>query len=335
MNNIQYNLKFEKLMKELELGELISTPKAISGGFLHRMYAIETTHAKYAVKALNPQIMSRPTAMQNYIQSEKIANLAANSTRALPAKVINGSSIQILDNQSYLIFDWIDGKSLEPHEVTEAHCEHMGMILADIHKTHFSQLHIPNLHLDHSKETDWKYYLIKGQEENSDWTTLLGNSIQKLYEWSTKAINASVMLASDTVISHRDLEPKNVMWQQNNPIIIDWESAGYINPMHDLVGTAMYWSVDHTGNVDEGKFLAFIDGYRSRVGDLNANWRMVLENGFAGKLDWLEYSLKRSLWIEFTDDEEQQMGTSQVTWTIEALRKYEDMISDVENWLCN
>ncbi|UPK45511.1 aminoglycoside phosphotransferase family protein [Paenibacillus pabuli] len=335
MNHIQYNLKFEKLVTELELGELISTPKAISGGLLHRMYAIETTHAKYAVKALNPQIMGRPTAMQNYIQSEKIANLAANSIHAQPAKVINGSSIQILENQCYLIFDWIDGKSLEPHEVTETHCEHMGMILADIHKTDFSELHIPNLHLDHSKETNWKYYLTKGQRANSDWTVLLGNTIQKLYEWSAQAKKSSVMLGSNTVISHRDLEPKNVMWHQNKPIIIDWESAGYINPMHDLVETAMYWSVDHIGNVDKGRFMTFINGYRSRVGNVNANWRMVLENGFAGKLDWLEYSLKRSLWIECTDDKEQQMGTSQVTWTIEALKQYEDMIPDVENWLCS
>ncbi|KGP85485.1 MULTISPECIES: phosphotransferase [unclassified Paenibacillus] len=333
MNNIQYNLKFEKLITELDLGELISKPKAISGGLLHRMYAIETTQAKYAVKALNPQIMSRPIAMQNYIQSEKIASLAANFIHAQPAKVINGSSMQILDNQCYLIFDWIDGESLELHELTETHCEHMGMILADIHKTDFSQLQIPNLQLDHSKETDWTYYLNKGQKEDSDWTLLLGNNLQKLYEWSAQAKKSSVMLGSDTVISHRDLEPKNVMWQQNNPIIIDWESAGYINPMHDLVETAMYWSVDHTGNVCKERFIAFIDGYRSRVGNLNANWRMVLENGFAGKLDWLEYSLKRSLWIECTDNEEQQMGTSQVTWTIEALKQYEDMISDVENWL--
>ncbi|CAM3307539.1 aminoglycoside phosphotransferase family protein [Paenibacillus taichungensis] len=333
MNNNQYNLKFEKLVAELELGELNSKPKAISGGLLHRMYAIETTHAKYAVKALNPQIMSRPTAMQNYIQSEKIANVAANFIHAQPAKVINGSSMQILEHQCYLIFDWIDGKSLELHEVTETHCEHMGMILAEIHKTDFSQLHIPDLQLDDSKETDWNDYLNKGQTENSDWTILLADNIQKLYEWSAQAKNASVILASDAVISHRDLEPKNVMWQQDNPIIIDWESAGYINPMHDLLETAMYWSMDQTGNVGKERFLAFINGYRSRVGNLNANWRRVLENGFSGKLDWLEYSLKRSLWIECTDGEEQQLGTSQVTWTIEALKQYEDMISDVENWL--
>jgi hypothetical protein len=36
---------------------------------------------------------------------------------------------------------------------------------------------------------------------------------------------------------------------------------------------------------------------------------MILTNGYLGKLDWLEYSLKRSLWIECTDENEQQSGT--------------------------
>ena len=62
---------------------------------------------------------------------------------------------------------------------------------------------------------------------------------------------------------------------------------------------------------------------------------MVLENGFLGKLGWLEYSLKRSLWIECTDEEEQQMGTAQVTGTINAIRRYSDMISELEKWLNN
>ncbi|WP_339259813.1 hypothetical protein MKZ12_08155 [Paenibacillus sp. FSL R5-0713] len=103
--------------------------------------------------------------------------------------------------------------------------------------------------------------------------------------------------------------------------------------MHDLVETAVYWSVDSSGNINKGKFLAFIGGYKKRVGSITANWEVVLDHGFAGKLDWLEYSLKRSLWIECTDIEEQSVGTSQVICTLEALEQYESMISDMKNWL--
>ena len=89
MHDLQYNLQFEKLCNILKLGEIIGKPKAITGGLLHRMYAIETTQGKYAIKALNPQIMSRSVAMQNFINSERIANFALNTISAIPAKNFN------------------------------------------------------------------------------------------------------------------------------------------------------------------------------------------------------------------------------------------------------
>ncbi len=333
MNDTQYNLNFEKLCSELQLGELISLPKPITGGLLHRMYAIETTHANYAVKALNPQIMIRPAAVQNYMDSEKIANVAAEHIHAQPAKKLNGASMHNIENQFYLVFDWIEGQRLEQDEVTINNSSLMGTILADIHKTDFRQLELDRSQVTNPKKIDWVFYLNKGKKENMEWIDILDSNIDKLYEWSTKAKKSFSMLASDKVISHRDLEPKNVMWRQGIPIVIDWESAGYINPMHDLVETAVYWSVDSSGNINKEKFLAFIGGYKKRVGSLTANWEVVLNHGFAGKLDWLEYSLKRSLWIECTDIEEQLVGTSQVICTLEALEQYENMISEMKNWL--
>ncbi len=51
MSDIQYNLQFKKLCNTLKLGEIVGKPKAISGGFLHRMYAVETTKGKYFRKS--------------------------------------------------------------------------------------------------------------------------------------------------------------------------------------------------------------------------------------------------------------------------------------------
>jgi Ser/Thr protein kinase RdoA (MazF antagonist) len=333
--NHQYNLQFGKLCNTLKLGQIIKTPEVILGGLLHRMFAIETTKGKYAVKALNPQIMARPTALNNYIRSETIANIVSNSLPAQPGKIIDGKFIHKIDNQFYLIFDWIEGNSLKPHEINIAHCKKIGWILAEIHKTDFSQIENDNDYFHNTKETDWNFYLSKGEEINSVWVNLLHENIEQLFLWSDKAKRSSRMLASEMVIGHRDLEPKNVMWFQESPIIIDWESAGYINPKHDLIETAIYWSVNELGGIDKEKFLAFIGGYQKHIGIIAADWRMVLEQGFLSKLDWLEYSLKRSLRIECTDETEQEMGTIQVTGTINALKQYEDMVSELETWLNN
>lgn len=50
--------------------------------------------------------------------------------------------------------------------------------------------------------------------------------------------------------------------------------------MHDLIETALYWSEDEEGNVDKERFLLFINGYKKRYGETQANWSTVLESGF-------------------------------------------------------
>lgn len=201
--------------------------------------------------------------------------------------------------------------------------------------TDFSELQIENDRNYIDKSIDWNYYLHKGQENNSEWVNLLLENINNLYDWTIQANESAKILASNMVISHRDLDPKNILWVQDNPIIIDWECAGYVNPTHELIETAIYWSENETGNIDKERFLTFISTYKNKVGTLQANWRIVLLNGFLGKLGWLEYNLNRSLRIECTDVEEQKMGTLQTIGTINSLKQYAFMTSDLEKWLNN
>ena len=333
--NFQYNLQFKKLCNSLNLGDLIKTPEAITGGLLHKMFAVETTNGKYAIKALNPQIMARSTALNNYNLAERIVSIASTHIPAQQAKIFNEAFLHNIDNQFYIIFDWIEGNSLKSHEITKENCRKIGSILAEIHQTDFFQINTIDEFSNSIHQIDWNFYLNRGRELHSVWVNILYNNIEKLFVWHEKAERSSRILATDSVFSHRDLEPKNVMWKQEKPIIIDWESAGDINPKHDMIETAVYWSINESGRIDKHKFLAFVGGYQEHYGIVNADWRIVLELGYLSKLDWLEYSLKRSLQIECTDEVEQEMGTSHVTGTINALKEYEDMISVLEAWLNN
>ncbi|KOR90259.1 phosphotransferase [Paenibacillus solani] len=331
----QYNLQFGKLCSMLDIGDIIKTPKAISGGLLHRMFAVETSKGKYAVKALNPQIMARPTAENNYVMSEKIANIASKHIPAQPANIYNGTILQNIDNQFYLVFDWIEGQSLKPHESTTVHCRMIGSMLAEIHLTDYSQIDYKNENSNVIKEIDWNFYLNKGRENNSNWVNLFSDHIENLFLWNDRAQNSSFMLGEESVFSHRDLDPKNVMWIRNNPIIIDWESAGSINPSHDLIESALYWSINESARIDKEKFHAFVSGYQQRFGNINADWRLALELGYSSKLEWLEYSLKRSLGMECNDEREQEMGTIHVTETINALKGYDEVMPELIAWLEN
>ncbi|EDL66423.1 hypothetical protein [Bacillus sp. SG-1] len=65
----EYQMDWDQICQSSQLGELTNVPQVLTGGLLHRMYAVETTEGKYAIKLVNPNIMVRPKALRNYILS--------------------------------------------------------------------------------------------------------------------------------------------------------------------------------------------------------------------------------------------------------------------------
>ena len=60
----------ERICNALSLGALSVPPMSLSGGYTHRMFRVETEKGTYAVKLLNPEIMQRPDAQDNYRTAE-------------------------------------------------------------------------------------------------------------------------------------------------------------------------------------------------------------------------------------------------------------------------
>lgn len=340
MENQTYRLNFRKLCEKLNLGQLTTEPEQVQGGFLHRMYHLKTSKEEYAVKALNPQIMKRETALDNYIFSEKVSNLALqNEINALPAIISCGSSIHEVEGQYYLLFPWTQGKTLPTGIVDMDCCTVIGETLAKIHRIDLSQLLVRNEDeiepaLNTADRVDWKNYALKGKRDNLEWSSLLLHHLDKIYYWDKLANASAKLLMNNQVISHRDLDQKNVLWDKNKvPTIIDWEAAGAINPTLDLIDVALYWSGFESGNLNKDAFCSVIHTYVKHGGKASDNWMDALNCGFQGKLEWLAYNIRRSLRLESTDDSEQQLGINEVTKTIQLLNDYADFIPLCMEWI--
>ena len=50
-------------------------PIRLTGGFMHKMYKLETEQGIYALKLLNKFVMQRETAMENYAAAERLENI--------------------------------------------------------------------------------------------------------------------------------------------------------------------------------------------------------------------------------------------------------------------
>lgn len=330
MSEINHGLQIQKLFSYLNLGDITHPIEALSGGLLHKMFAVKSDKGKFAVKALNPQIMLRTAAVENTVNAERIATIAADYISVSVAKIFNGEAMQNVDKQLYLIYDFIDGKCIQTNEIKPIHCEIIGDILADLHRVDFSVLGIEDIFTVDVSIVNWLNYCQKGLELKLVWFDLLKSNLEQLLIWNDRAIRAAARLSVKKVISHRDLDPKNVMWQNNEPTIIDWEAAGYINPMCDFVDTALYWTKSIAGELNEDYLLAFVKAYKKKHQLLQIDYSSVLDYGFSGKLGWLEYNLKRSLGIECTDRHDKQIGTEQVIETLKEIKQYSEIIPSIE-----
>lgn len=326
-------VEINNLMESLKLGAVINEPVQVTGGLLHKMYRVNTNKGAYAVKVLNAEIMKRPVAFQNTVNSEKIAAEFQPMIPVVAALEIGGKQIHELDGNHYMIFDWVEGASVFPPMITSENCYAIGDVLGKIHQ---EKLAVDGVVPEEDGATmfNWDKY---GQQLPEyiaeDWANRFQEALPDIKAWNQVACEAGEILAKTMVISHRDLDPKNVMWNGDSPLIIDWEAAGYVNPYQELLEMINYWADDGKGGLLKENFDALLYAYTQHVELENVDWDPVFAGSFYGMLGWLEYNMKRALGIENGSTDDAQVGKEQVLGTIGALYDYQKKVQMMKQWL--
>jgi len=333
MESEGYRIDINALCCRLGLGRLLRPAVSVSGGLLHRCFRAETENGLYMVKALNPQIMKREAAMRNYIFAENVTRQAqAGGLPAISAEVIDGEWMHLLDGQYYMIFPWVGGAAVTVGTADCGKAACMGELLARLHGLDFAALAEA---VDWTFEvplTDWAGQAAKA-EGSPEWKKALEEYVPVLAAMQDAAAKAAVLLARDMVISHRDLDQKNVLWCKDEPMLIDWESAGAVPPMVELLEVARYWSGADAGTPEAEAFRACIRGYIRGGGVLTESWEEAISVGYAGKLGWLAYNVNRALGVEASDESERVLGMAQVMGTLRAIEVQKRQEPLIRAWL--
>lgn len=317
------NVSIEKLCNKLDIGVLCSHPEQIFGGLLHTMYKVETEKGKYAVKVLNPNIMKRDEALRNFIFSERVANIALNNNIPAVPAIRKDDCLYFIDGSYFMIFPWLDAKSLLPEEATTFHCMKIGRILAKMHSIDFSEVAESEFNIPELNVTNWDSYC----GYDSEWAKELEKIRNCLYEWEKQANYSAKQVFLNQIVSHRDMDCKNVLWNNDNePIVIDWEAAGFVNPLQELVEVGLAWAGIEADKFNLENFKLVIESYVESGGIIEGDVFAVLSFGYKGKLEWLEYNLKRANRLEAQENAEIELGIKEVLKTIEALGRYERLI---------
>ena len=305
------NNKIQKLILQNHLGLQVIKIEKIPGGLSHNMYKVTTDKALFAIKELNPAIMRKKEAYHNFVFSEKIARIAKqNGINAVCALQFNGEVVLKAEDSFFMVFDWLNGETLNAEQAEVKHCEVIGQTLANIHNVSFFELQDLRPSKMQAEKFDFESYIPLAKGQNKLYTQNLQNNINLLIELNKKSVEATNKLNNTLIVSHRDLDCKNVMWQDFTPYIIDWEASGFINPTLELVQAAWYWSGGAVENLDLHKFDVLIKSYVNVYrGKLCANYADLVYASLGSKLAWLQYNLQRAFVetkfesVEIADDE--------------------------------
>ena len=273
---------FEKLCEFAGLEQPFREPTPVSGGLLHRMFRFDTTSGTYAVKLLNPEIMARLDAMDNYRRAEELETLLEKQgLPLLTALTVAGHKMLRLDEGQYAyLFPWYEGRIIRGAAVTARHAAAVGTALAGIHAA-----------AQRERKTTPEPLIV-------DWDALLPACPRLLPQrdlllsLTDRSNEAQRRLPAEETVCHNDLDTKNVLWQGEDFRVIDLETLDWGCPAAELLETALYWSGIEEHRIDTARFDAFVGAYRAAGGKLPRDWAALLDSD-QGRLGWLAWVLKQ------------------------------------------
>ncbi len=294
------------LCTRYNLGALTALPVSVTGGLIHRLYRLDATTGIFAVKALNPEIMRYENIYDNLRRSEAVAaEFAAAGIPAVLALDTPGGVVQDFDAVTVIVYPWCDGTVLPKSAASPEEAYQIGAILGRMHALNLPGKAPPepqSVRKPMAKDP-WMSLVRRGQEQQIEWASVVEAALPNLFSWDKDRIAADSTLPQALVLSHCDLDQKNVIWQNNTPFLIDWESAGLTYPCGEILGAALDWSGQNAGLPSRAAFAAVLAGYRQH-GKLDPDLALPLvRSRLGGWIEWLGASMNRSLDSKATSSE--------------------------------
>lgn len=335
-NSINYYLKkvikisqdfIEFILKQYNLDKLLQEPKKLAGGLTNQSYKIVTKQGAFVVKILNNVNKNKLNEIEF---TEKINELAyKNGIKSLPAIKLNNTFIQQYEDVHFIIYPYFDGMVILSKEIDLDKCGRLAIELAKIHRLDTSKIEIPNSKQIYEDKIDFKFYYNKTKDIEEEWANAFKNKYKIISEIYERSYDAYKKLSSQKTFTHKDLNRLNVLWKDNDFVIIDWENATFSNPSIDFFSTAWFL----TDDVKESKYKVFAKEYFNTF-KFNDSVEIAVYTGMIDEIIWLEFNLKRSLGMISKDKQEIELGKTQIITPMIEIINYFSKIDKMIK-LCN
>jgi aminoglycoside phosphotransferase (APT) family kinase protein len=309
-----------RLCDLLQLGASRGRPARLSGGFHHLVWRLETARGTYVVKQLAPDTdLGNPATAAHFNATERVAaSFAACGIDAIHALPVDNVYLHVLDEVSYLVYPWTDAIALEKGIVSETHALKVARLLA---KMHLADIKSPEIAAEEQEPVtegeveNLVHLAMKHGVENSQ---EIKKRLPQFKCICAARADAVVILGQRQVVSHGDLDQKNVLWSdKDSPVLIDWEAARMLNPTREVLEEALDWS-GFLSSFDEAVFGKFIREYQLAGGIMErGEIDAALDAVLGGWLDWLAYNVGRGINME--EEQQRALGNRQVALALSSI----------------
>lgn len=323
----------ERLCSLLDLGVPATELIPVSGGFHHSMWRLDTGSGSFAVKHLADDMDMGDAATVRQLNATEVTacEFAQRGIPALHALHRDHKHLQLLDGQGYLVYPWTDAVACDRNGVGEHHAIVVARTLA---RMHHSDIQVPELR-------DVPAFPVTGErvielvqlakQRNVRYSEILVDRIDDILRIVELHAPALALLEQHQVISHGDLDHKNILWDgDDQPLLIDWESARHLNPTYELLLEALDWG-GITASFDARPFTAVLQAYVDAGGKIAADMIPASSDAIQGAwVGWLLYNVGRAVGLK--DHRQRSIGSAQVDLVLSALlrmEKQKDRLTDI------
>ena len=305
-----------KLFTDKELGSVLLPISPVSGGFLHRMYRVDTENGSFAVKHLNPNIMKRPEAMGNFKRADALEKMLEDAgIPIVPAITINGCKLQEYYGEYFYIFPWQKGQTTDLYNISADQCRAAGSIQGRIHAIAPVQNPKPEPEFICM---DWIGLTEAAIRQNPDIGTVIEENKDLLIYAENEMNKARAALPGIECIVDEDMDPKNVIWDEDSPKVIDLECLERGNPVSSVLQLSLQWAGAAVCDLDFNKLTAFFDGYFEAYDNGFRDYSAVFGLAYTWT-EWLAYNVERAV-APGVDEAERGTAVLQAKLAVESIR---------------
>lgn len=246
----------------------------VHGGFANRVYRLDTDQGSFAVKELNLVDRRWTYRVEDVFRFERAA-FAAGIPMPEP----------ISASHHTLVHRWVEGEKLPEAPVSAEYAFEIGEILARVHPLDIPWTQVP---VEGPAPRDWPELAVRAAATGQPWADELASHVETFLEIARFVDTCE--RPGPVVLTHRDIQPWNLLTRERRPVVLDWELSGMLDLSGELGSTAL--SLAKGCGFDDIKpsiFRSVLDGYVAGDGTLppsGPSWFVFMIGGWLGHTRW-------------------------------------------------